>query len=450
MEKVIFPKKYQMWPVEKLTPYPRNARVHSEEQISKICTSIITFGFTNPILIDKDGGIVAGHGRYLAALRLGLPQVPTIDLSHLSKAQKRAYILADNKLAEGAEWDLEQLSSEILELLGTGADLSVTGFSNEELVNLADLATPYSLENDQVEPVPVDPISRAGDRWTLGGHQLLCGDSTNYAVLKSFLSDRLIDCVWTDPPYNVNYKGTAGKITNDDMEHMKFRGFLRNFFSAVFLVMKPGAVIYVCHADTEGLNFRLEFRQAGFHLSGCLIWRKNAIVLGRSDYQWQHEPILYGWKPGEKHFYGGGRSKSTMLDPIESIVDIVSDSEVRISADKIVIVKGPGLSVSALDGSVFKENKPTQNKEHPTMKPVPLIEKMLLNSTLPEHVVLDPFAGSGSVIIACERLGRKCFAVEIDPKYCDVIIKRWQGFTGESAIHVQEKKTFNECSASRR
>lgn len=303
-----------MVPPDRLAPYARNARTHSDEQVAQIAASIVEFGFTNPILVDREFGIIAGHGRLMAARRLELPEVPVIVLEHLSEAQRRALVIADNRIAENAGWDETLLRRELAALRIEAFDLELLGFSDGELdavladVDLDDTPPPALGDPDFVpEPPEARPVSRRGDVWTMGPHRLMCGNSTSRGEVEALCLGAPIDAVWTDPPYNVDYEGSAGKIRNDTMEASEFRRFLCEAFSAAFAVMKPGAPIYVAHADTEGLNFRAAFRDAGLKLSGCLVWVKPSLVLGRSDYQWRHEPILYGWKPGAAHSWFGGR-----------------------------------------------------------------------------------------------------------------------------------------------
>ena len=296
--------------VKKLLPYARNSRTHSDEQVGQIASSIKEFGFTNPILIDAENQIIAGHGRLMAANRLQMKEVPCIRLSHLSESQKRAYIIADNKLALNAGWDDELLALEIKDLQELDFDVSLLGFSDDELSKIFNDAMEEKeglTEDDEVPETPKESISKIGDIWKLGDHKVMCGDSTMLAHVESLCSEIEIDCCWTDPPYNVNYEGTAGKIANDNLEDSQFRKFLYDAFVCGFTVMKDGSAIYIAHADTEGYNFRGAMLDAGFKLSGCLIWVKNSLVLGRSDYQWKHEPILYGWKKGAAHNWYSGR-----------------------------------------------------------------------------------------------------------------------------------------------
>jgi DNA modification methylase len=440
-----------------LVPFVRNPRMHPDWQIAQIAASIMEFGFVNPILVGADGVLIAGHGRLLAAQRLGLPQVPVIVLGHLSEVQRRALVVADNRIAENAAWDEELLRSILEELREEGYDLDVVGFSDDELAELlgglgdddSRIAPPG--DPDFVPEPPPEPVTRAGDLWILGEHRMLCGDATRAADLQRLTDGRFCDAMWTDPPYNVAYEGKAGKIANDDLSASDFARFLVSAFSAAAQVLSPGAAVYVAHADTEGLAFRRAFRDAGFKLSGCLVWVKPSLVLGRSDYQWRHEPILYGWKPGAAHRWFGGRAKTTVFDSPGAPVRVMPDGTVQVDVGgQVLVISGRELQVEAHEGSVIRAEKPARNAEHPTMKPVGLILEMLENSTRRGDVVLDPFGGSGSTLIACHRSGRSARLTELEPRYADVIVERWQTFTGKEAILEGDGRSFAEVAAGRR
>lgn len=449
--------KIEMVPPSRLAPYARNARTHSAEQIAQIAASIVEFGFTNPILADREFGIIAGHGRLMAAQRLELPAVPVIMLEHLSDAQRRALIIADNKIAENAGWDEELLKQELAALRLEAFDLDLLGFSGSELddllaeIDLDETPPPALGDPDFVpEPPKANPVSRRGDVWIMGQHRLMVGDSTSRGEVEALCLGSPVDAVWTDPPYNVNYEGTAGKIQNDNMESGEFRRFLCEAFSAAFAVMRPGAPIYVAHADTEGLNFRAAFRDAGLKLSGCLVWVKPSLVLGRSDYQWRHEPILYGWKPGAAHSWFGGRNKTTVFDGARERVRVMPDGTVQIDiAGQLVVVRGDNMSVEAYESSVIRHEKPSRNAEHPTMKPVGLILEMLENSTKRGDKVLDLFGGSGSTLIACHKAGRIARLMELDEKFADVIVDRWQAYTGLEAKRERDGVTFAQAKEAK-
>jgi site-specific DNA-methyltransferase (adenine-specific) len=349
----------------------------------------------------------------MAARKLGIEDVPCIRLGHLTEAQKRAYVIADNKLALNAGWDEELLKLELVSLRDDeDFDLGLTGFSEDEIAELLSIKTVEgNTDPDEVPETPASPVSVLGDLWTLGKHRLLCGDSTSIDSLKRLCENQLVDIWLTDPPYNVAYEGKtkdALKIKNDAMEDEDFRQFLRDCYVAADAVMKPGAVFYVWHADSEGFNFRGAAKDAGWKVRQCLIWEKQTLVMGRQDYHWKHEPCLYGWKEGAGHLWASDRKQTTIL----------------------------------------KFDRPSRNGEHPTMKPVDLFEYQLLNNTKGGDVVLDSFGGSGTTLIAAEKNGRVARLMELDPKYCDVIVNRWQNFTGKKAVH-ELGKTFDELKAER-
>ncbi|WP_421777191.1 site-specific DNA-methyltransferase [Gardnerella sp. DNF01180P] len=377
---------YYLADVSELIPYVRNARTHSEAQVAQIAASIREFGFLSPILVAEDNTILAGHGRLAAALKLGLKKVPCVKENHLTETQKRAYIIADNKLSLNAGWDNELLAVELSELEGADFNLDLLGFDEAELSSIFDADKDVNDDDFDVEKELEEPcFSKTGDIWTLGRHRVICGDATKLETYKTLLENTKVNLVVTDPPYNVNYEGSAGKIKNDNMEDDKFYQFLFNSFVNMEQAMADDASIYMFHADTEGLNFRKAFQDAGFYLSGCCIWKKPSLVLGRSPYQWQHEPCLYGWKKKGKHKWYAGRKET----------------------------------------SVWEFEKPKKNADHPTMKPIALLAYPIKNSSMTNSLVLDPFAGSGSTLIACEQTGRICYAIELDEKYCDVIVKRY-------------------------
>jgi DNA modification methylase len=425
---------------EQLVPYARNARTHPDWQITQIAASIAEFGFCNPILTGADGVIIAGHGRLLAAQQLGLVEVPVIELGHLSEVQRRALVIADNKIAENAGWDEDLLRTELAALQTDGFDLDVVGFSEAELDELLagydpDTGLPALLgDPDFVPDPPAAPVSRPGDLWILGEHRVLCGDATLEEDAQRVCGDR-VDACWTDPPYNVDYEGSAGKIANDNMGATEFRRFLLSAFASAFAVLKPGAPIYVAHADAEWQSFRGAFRDAGFKLSSCLVWVKPSLVLGRSDYQYRHEPILYGWKPGAAHKWFGGRANTTVFEAPGEKLRVMPDGTVQVNlGDQTIVIRGEGLALEALEGSVLRFDKPKRSAEHPTMKPVELIGRMLDNSSRPGAAVFDPFGGSGSTLIACAQSGRKARLLELDPRFVDVIVSRWQTFTSRQAV----------------
>lgn len=442
-----------MMPAERLAPYAKNARTHSDHQIAQIAASIAEFGFVNPCLVGEDGVLVAGHGRLMAAQRLGMAEVPVIVLGHLSETQRRALVIADNKIAENAGWDEELLRQELAALRVDGFELEIVGFSDEELEGLlggldGDTGALPSLgDPDHVPEAAPRPVSIRGDIWCLGDHRVMCGDSTSLSDIGILCAGRHIDACWTDPPYNVAYEGSAGTIKNDDMSASDFRKFLYSAFHAAHSVMRPGAPIYVAHADTEGLAFRKAFADAGFKLSGCLVWVKPSLVLGRSDYQWRHEPILYGWKPGAAHSWYGGRARTTVFEAPGAPLRVMPDGTLQIEVEgRVLVIAGQGITVEAVDQSVLRFDKPARNAEHPTMKPVALISEMLENSSKKGDLVLDPFGGSGSTLIACHKAGRAARLMELDEKFVDVIVRRWQEFTGLRATLEGDGRSFAEVS----
>ena len=376
----------QLVPVTKLVPYVNNARTHSPEQINKLRASLREFGFINPVIIDRNYGVIAGHGRIMAAKEEGITEVPCVFADHLSEAQKKAYILADNRMAMDAGWDEELLRVEIEALQGMDFDPLLTGFDEAELADLFGEENEAKEDDFNVDAELEKPtVTQSGDVWTLGRHRLICGDSTQPETFDILMQGKKANLVVTDPPYNVNYEGTAGKIKNDNMASEKFYQFLLDAFTNIAKVMADDASIYVFHADTEGLNFRKAFSDAGFYLSGCCIWKKPSLVLGRSPYQWQHEPCLYGWKKNGKHQWYSDRKQTT----------------------------------------IWEFDKTKKNTDHPTMKPIPLLAYPICNSSMSNTLILDPFGGSGSTLIACEQTDRSCYTAELDEKYCDVIVKRY-------------------------
>jgi DNA modification methylase len=427
--------KIEQWSIERIIPYKRNPR-RNEDAVEKVAASIKEFGFKVPIVVDKDSVIIAGHTRLLAALRLGMKEVPVLVARDLSPAQVKAYRLADNRVHEEATWDEELLALELGDLSKLGFNLEATGFDADEINALLDIDQGGLLpgaEEDAIPPTPAKPTTFPGELIQLGKHRLICGDSTDPFVIEKLFAGAKADAIFTEPPYNVNYEGAAGKIKNDDMEDGKFRTFLLRAFSVMFRVLKDGAAVYVCHADTEGLNFRGAFKDAGFKLSGCLIWCKDALVLGRSDYQWQHEPILYGWKPTGSHKWYGDRKSTTISEfMLEAPLTEVEPNLYRLRlGDQWFQIRGEKITIDELETTVVKVPKPRKNEDHPTMKPVALIDKMLRNSTKKGALVFDPFGGSGSTLISCEKLGRTAYLCELEPKFVDVIALRWEQVTGK-------------------
>ncbi len=396
--------KIEQWPTAKLVPYARNARTHSEAQVAQIAASIVEFGFTNPILAGSDGVIVAGHGRLAAAQKLGLAVVPVVVLDHLTPTQRRALVIADNRIAENAAWDDDLLRVELEALQDEGFDLDLTGFDADALAELLAGDEPDNegqTDEDAVPDVGDAPVSRPGDVWHLGPHRLLCGDATVATSYEALLDGEAVDMVFTDPPYNVNYANSA-----TDKMRGKDRAILNDnlgdgFYDFLLAALTPTlahcrGAIYVAMSSSELDTLQSAFRAAGGHWSTFIIWAKNTFTLGRADYQRQYEPILYGWPEGGERHWCGDRDQ----------------------------------------GDVWQIKKPQKNDLHPTMKPVELVERALRNSSRPGNVVLDPFGGSGTTLIAAEKAGRVARLIELDPKYADVIVRRWEDYTGKKATRA--------------
>ncbi len=407
--------KIEQWPTAKLVPYARNARTHSDAQVAQIAASIAEFGFTNPILAGSDGVIVAGHGRLAAAQKLGLDAVPVVVLDHLTPTQRRALVIADNRIAENAGWDDELLRIELEALHDEGFDLDITGFDADALAELMAGDEPLNdgqTDEDAVPELGETPVSRPGDIWQLGPHRLLCGDATVAASYEALLDREAVDMVFTDPPYNVNYANSAkdkmrGKdraILNDDLGD-GFYDFLLAALTQMVAHCRGG--IYVAMSSSELDVLQAAFRAAGGKWSTFIIWAKNTFTLGRADYQRQYEPILYGWPEGAQRHWCGDRNQ----------------------------------------GDVWNIKKPQKNDLHPTMKPVELVERALRNSSRPGNVVLDPFGGSGTTLIAAEKSGRVARLIELDPKYVDVIVRRWEDFTGKQATRASDGVVFDQAAS---
>lgn len=377
----------QLVSISQLVPYVNNARTHSDAQVKKLRASLREFGFINPVIIDSEYNVIAGHGRILAAKEEGIEKVPCVFVDYLTPAQKKAYILADNRMAMDAGWDEELLRVEIETLQAESFDVGLTGFDEKDIAELFAGEDDGALDDDfdVDEELQKPPVTKSGDVWLLGNHRLICGDSTKAETYEMLMNGKKANLVVTDPPYNVNYEGSAGKIQNDSMNEEAFEKFLFDAYTQMNAAMAEDASIYVFHSDSHGLAFRKAFEDAGFYLSGCCIWKKQSLVLGRSPYQWQHEPCLYGWKKKGKHQWYSDRKQTT----------------------------------------IWEFDKPKKNGDHPTMKPIPLIAYPIRNSSMSNCIVLDPFGGSGSTLIACEQLGRICHTIELDEKYCDVIVKRY-------------------------
>ena len=375
--------------IDKLIPYINNARTHSADQINKLRSSLRAFGFINPVIVDRELNVIAGHGRIAAAKEEGIKEVPCVYVDYLNDAQKKAYILADNRMAMDAGWDEELLRVEIEALKGEDFDVSLTGFDEAELADLFKDGNDTGAEDDDYDlsaALEKAAFVEKGDIWTVGRHRLMCGDATSAEDVEKLMDGRKANLILTDPPYGVSFQSSDGlSIQNDSIKGEEFYQFLLSAMQNVAAVLEKGGAAYVFHADTEGLNFRRAFVDAGFHLAGCCIWVKNSLVLGRSDYQWQHEPVLYGFLQNGKHPWYSDRKQTT----------------------------------------IWNFDKPKRNKNHPTSKPLDLLAYPIGNSTQTNAIVVDTFGGSGSTLMACEQTGRICCTMELDEKYASVILRRY-------------------------
>ena len=396
----------EIWAIERLIPSARNARTHSAAQVAELAGSIAAFGFMAPILVDSAGIIIAGHCRVLAARQLRLGRVPVVVTDHLNETERRAYAIADNKIALNAGWDDELLKVELESLRDDGIDLRNLGFSEDEFNKLVDELELTPIDEESLPEAPVVAVSQPGDMWQLGDHSLLCGDALDPSSYSTLLSGSSAAMVFTDPPYNVSYcaPGLGVGIANDNLGQ-GFGAFLE--IARRNLLAHTEGAVYVCMSSSELHTLYTAFTKAGGHWSTFVIWGKNAFTLGRADYQRMFEPILYGWRAGTKHYWCGARDQ----------------------------------------GDLWLVDRPQANDLHPTMKPVELVERAVLNSSRHGEIVLDPFGGSGSTLIACEKTGRKARLIELEANYCDVIVKRWQQFTGRDAIHGKTGETFAVVSA---
>jgi DNA modification methylase len=398
----------EQWPVNDLTPYSNNARTHSDDQVQQIANSISEFGFVSPILVGSDKTIIAGHGRLMAAKQLNMAEVPVIVLDHLTEQQRQALVIADNQITLQGGWDEELLAQEIQSLDDLDFDLELLGFDEKELNGLLEPVVDESNEDEVPEDSDV-VISRLGDLWLLGKHRLLCGDSTKQDDVNTVLDGQLADMAFLDPPYNIDYgntvrnkiRGNNNKILNDNLGD-QFYAFLLD--ACTHVVSTTKGCIYIAMSSSELDTLKRAFVDAGGKWSTFIIWAKNHFTMGRSDYQRQYEPMLYGWKDGNDHYWCGDRNQS----------------------------------------DIWFVDKPARNDLHPTMKPVALVERAIRNSSKTDDLVLDTFGGSGTTLIACEKTNRQARLVELDPKYIDVIIKRWQEYSGKDAVHIESNKTYND------
>lgn len=427
------------WNIDRLRDYERHARKAGPEVLKKMVAALSEYGFQVPVLSSSEGVLVDGHLRLAAARKLKMATVPVLVTDGLSEDQVRRLRLLLNRSATWASWSDDILALELADLQAAGQDLTLTGFDVSELDDLLDLLNPCPEKDpeDLGEDLPL-PEVRPGDLWQLGDHLLLCGDACLAADYDRLLAGAQADAVWTDPPYNVDYQGKAGKIMNDKMSPAEFKTFLARAFENLYRVTVDGGPIYVAYSDAENAAFRGGLTGAGFKIAACLIWVKDNIVLGRGDYQWRHEPILYGWKPTAPHRWYGGRARHTVAD-LPGVVSTADGSGDLLLAlgDEVLRLSGDNITVEAMPGTVLRVAKPLKSELHPTTKPVELIERCLKNSTKPGDLVLDPFGGSGSTLIACERLGRRARLMELDPHYAGIIVRRWESFTGNTARRLE-------------
>ena len=397
----VFAKDYPMAPIDKFIPYANNARTHSKEQINKLRSIYRGIGYGDPVEVDENFTILSGHGRVEAAKAEGMTELPYVMLTGMTEAEKKAYILAVNRSALDAGWDEELLAVEIESLTEMGFDMSLTAFDEKELAAL------YGADGDEAKDDDFDlsaALEKAafvlpGDIWMVGRHRLMCGDATKPEDVQKLMDGKRANLIVTDPPYGVSFKSSSGlTIQNDSIKNEEFYSFLLSAFKNMADVLEKGGAAYVFHADTEGLNFRRAFIDAGFHLAGCCIWVKDSLVLGRSDYQWQHEPILYGFLQNGKHPWYSDRKQTT----------------------------------------IWKYAKPKRNENHPTSKPLDLLAYPISNSSQENSIVIDTFGGSGSTMMACEQTGRECRMMELDPKYASVILRRYvEDFGNADQVYVE-------------
>jgi len=451
MEKI----QIEYWPIERLRPYEKELR-KNDDCVPRMAEAIRNYGFRIPVLAKRDGEVVDGELRLKAARSLGMPEVPVLPADGLSDVQVRAFRFLVNRSATWADWDDQAVAVELATLREMDVDLSATGFDMREIDRfLHGLNALDENDPDAAPPLKAELVNTLDDLWLLGDHRLLCGDATLAPAYRRLMGTDRAEMIWTDPPYNVAYEGKAGRIKNDEMAGDDFERFLTDAFAGMTAVLRPGGAIYVAHADagTCGIAFRKAFLAAGFHFASCLVWRKNQSVLSRADYHWQHELILYGWLPGAPHRWRGGHKQTTVIEAFPTAAQILGENGQLewhvVAGASLLCITGENVWVEELASTVLHAAKPQSSTMHPTMKPVALIERMIMNSSQRGDIVLDPFGGSGSTLLACERTGRVCRMIELDPQFADVIVRRWQEATGKEARH-ENGKTFNEIKAERR
>ena len=426
-------------PVNQLKPYQANAKIHGKEQVEKLKASINEFGFLSPCLIDRENNIIAGHGRVEAAKALGMDEVPCLYLEDLTEEQRRAYILADNKLTELGEWDRDILSAELAALRDEGFNIELTGFSIDDIIiEEIDFTEVDDAWEEAAADAETEPKAKPGDIYQLGRHRLMCGDATSAEDVKKLLDGAAVQLVITDPPYNVDYAGknkllnlidkgnrVQKDIENDKKSEKEFLEFLTKAFKNMAEALQPGGVFYIWHADMNRAAFLEASAAAGLEIRQILIWVKNMFVLGRQDYQWIHEPCLYGWKDGAAHYFTDSRSLTTVANS-KADIDKLSKEDLKKILNEMFELT-----------TVINEDKPMVSDLHPTMKPINLFKRHIENSSRPGDIVMDLFGGSGTALIAAEQTERTCYMLEYSPAYVDTIIERWETFTGQKAEKIK-------------
>lgn len=410
--------------IDEIIPYENNAKLHPKEQIEQIKKSILEFGNNDPIAIDKDNVIIEGHGRLLALKELGYEEVEVIKLGHLTEEQRKAYTLIHNKLTMNTDFDIEILESELAAI--NIIDMSDFDFDLDIEMEVSTIEDDYDVEEklEQIE----EPKSKLGDIYQLGKHRLMCGDSTQKEDVMQLMNNQTADMLLTDPPYNVNISNSDGMtIENDNMSNENFKHFLNAAFENASSSLKKGGAFYIWHGDSETVNFRNACEDNELSVRQCLIWVKNGFNFGRQDYKWKHEPCLYGWKDGASHYFIDEYNNPTVIEDNLNI-DLLKKEELKKLVEDLLTDRVPT--------TIIHEDKPLKNDKHPTMKPINLLSFQIKNSSKKEEIVLDLFGGSGSTLISCEQLNRKCYMMEYDPKYVDVIIDRWETLTGEKAVLI--------------
>lgn len=426
--------------IDSLRPYQNNAKIHTPEQIEQIKRSILEFGNNDPIAVDENDVVIEGHGRLQALQELGYTEVEVIRLTHLSEDQKKAYILVHNKLTMNTGFDPQMLEAELKSI--DGIDMEAYDFDLDFKITGDVSFTFTDDETDGVPEPPAEPKSHRGQIYQLGRHRLMCGDSTSAEDVDRLTEGREMDLCLTDPPYNVNIEDTVKNIRkrfnknrqnddikNDFMDDGSFYDFLVRFYTQMLRALKPGGAFYIFHADNEGLNFRAALQEAGGEVRECLVWVKNSLVLGRQDYQWKHEPCLYGWKDGAGHYFVNDRCQTTVFEDQPKPEEMTRDDLIKLA--RFLLDK-----LEERPASVLHEKRPARSDLHPTMKPVPLCAKLIQNSTRKQESVIDFFGGSGTTLMACEETGRTAYLMELDPRYVDAIIQRWEEATGERAVLI--------------